>query len=149
MPPYTTLRDFLSALSTGMTNITRVLELLANDANMRRDPTAIRDMGTQNSFDNLPVWFSTACIQRGMSQDEVNHIAAWPNPQKEIVRSQIDQAWKGSKPIHFGWELYDGADALSEVRRDPNQDVRVVFRSPRKGVHIDSHIRIGEVKVDV
>lgn len=147
MPPYTTLRDFISALNTGDTNITRVLELLCNDATQRTAHAA--DLAQPNKFDHFPDWFRTACIQHGMSTEEVDHIARWPNPQKETVRSHIDQAWKGSKPIHFSWELYDGADALSEVRRDSNQDVRVVFRSPRKGVHIDSHIRIGEIKVEV
>lgn len=149
MPPYTTLRDFISALSTGSTNITRVLEDLANDANLRRDPAATADIGRQNGFDQLPGWFSTACVQRGMTQPEVNHIAAWPNPQKETVRSQIAAAWSQNAPIHFSWEIHEGDDALSEVRRDQNQDVRVVFRSPRKGVHLTSKINAGDVKVDV
>ncbi len=149
MPPYTTLRDFISALSTGSTNITRVLEDLANDGTLRADPAAGADINRQNGFDRLPGWFSTACVQRGMSQEEVDHIAAWPGPEKETVRSQIAAAWSQNSPIRFSWELHEGDDALSEVRRDQNQDVRVVFRSPRKGVHLDSHIRIGEVKVDV
>ena len=149
MPPYTTLRDFISALQTGSTNITRVLEGLANDGTMRADPTAGADIARPNSFDHLPGWFSSACIQRGMSQAEVDHIERWPNPQKETVRGQIATAWSQNQPIYFSWELYDGDDALSEVRRDDNSELRVVFRSPRKGVHLDSLIRIGEVTVDV
>jgi hypothetical protein len=149
MPPYTTLRDFISALATGDTNITRVLEQLANDATLRKDVNATASINKPNGFDDLPGWFSTACVQRGMNEDEVNHIAAWPNPQKETVRSQIAAAWSQNRPIHFSWELYEGDDALSELRRDPDSEVRIVFRSPRKGVHLDSRIRIGEVRVDV
>lgn len=149
MPPYTTLRDFISALASGDTNITRVLELLANDGKMKTDPAASADIGRPNSFDQLPEWFNTACIQRGMTQPEVNHIAAWPNPQKETVRSQIAAAWSENRPIRFGWELHAGDEAASEVRRDPDQTVRVVFRSPRKGVRLTSKINSGNVKVDV
>ena len=151
MPPFTTLRDFISALATGDTNITRVLERLANDSILQADAEARASISSPNGFQELPPWFVTACIQRGMSQEEVDHIAVWPNLQKEVVRSQIATAWGPPvQPIHFSWELYEGDDALSEVRRDQDTaHVRVVFRSPRKGVHLDSHIRIGEVKVDV
>lgn len=150
MPPYTTLRDFISAVQTGRTNITRVLGELANSDEMKNDAAARADINRQWGFDTLPDWFRTACAQHGMSQDEITHIGAWPREQKDVVRAQIATAW--SQPgatIHFSWEIYDGSDGHSEVRRDANSEVRVVFRSPRKGVHLDSFFRVGEVKVDV
>ena len=148
MPPFTTLRDFISALATGDTNITRVLEELANDAGMKSAHQA--DMRVAGTFDPLPSWFTDACAQHNMSPEEIQHLSVWPEQQRDSVRAQISEAWEQNRPIHFSWELHEGDNALSEVRRDQNtQDVRIVFRSPRKGVHLDSHIRIGEVKVDL
>lgn len=149
MPAYSTLRDFISALQTGNTNITRVLQYLANSADMKSNPDAIRDINTMNSFNTLPGWFVDACTQNGMSQPEITHIGDWPPAQKEIVRNQIAAVWATNDPIEFSWELHEGNFALSQVRRTSLATLRVVFLSPRQGVHLDSFFRVGEVKVDV
>lgn len=147
MPPNTTLREFIHALATGDTNVTCVLERLANNAEQRAAHT--EDIGRPGAFNGrLPEWLRIACIQNGMTSAELDHIERWPDAQKEIVRSQIDQASAHGRPIHFSWELHAGDDPLSEVRRDQDQDVRIVFLSPRKGVKLSSKINLGDITVD-
>lgn len=149
MPPYSTLRDFIGALSTGETNITRVLERVSNDEAKRTQYLPlISAPGAFNGY--IPEWVCTEFRQAGMKDAEIEHIQQrWPDSQKETVRAQLYAAWTQKRPIHFSWELFDEEDPRSEVRRDANQDVRVVFRSPRKGVRIASKIRVGELKVEV
>jgi hypothetical protein len=149
MPPYSSLRDFIDALSTGNTNITRVLERVSNDPGQRNQHLPqISQPGAFNG--HIPQWICTELTQAGMTQAEIDHIEQrWPDAQKETVRALLYEAWTGDRPIHFSWELHEGDDPRTEVRRDANQDVRVVFRSPRKGVRMKGAIRIGEVHVDV
>ncbi|MEO8456341.1 MAG: hypothetical protein ABI559_00885 [Chloroflexota bacterium] len=149
MPPYSTLRDFIGALTTGDTNITRVLERVTNnEANRQKYLPQVEKPGAFNG--PIPEWICTEFRQAGMSQAEIEHIQErWPDSQKETVRAQLYEAWTQKRPIHFSWELFDGDDPRSEVRRDSNQEMRVVFRSPRRGVKITSKVRIGELKVDI
>ncbi len=84
-----------------------------------------------------------------MKPIELDHIERWPDSQKEVARVQVVAALTESRPIHFGWELYDGADPVCDVRHDANQDVRVVFRSPRKGLKLVSSEDPGEVTVEI
>jgi hypothetical protein len=148
MPPYSTLRTFIDALTTGQTNITRCLDLLTNDDTKRA--TYASQMATSGLLNGqqFPGWLRTELTQAGMKAEEIEHIERWPDAEKETARAQVDQAWTNRRPVHFSWELFDGNDPLAEVRRDPNQDVRVVFRSPRRGVRVTSHINLGEIKVE-
>jgi hypothetical protein len=148
MPPYSSLRTFIQALTTGRTNITYVLEQMASDPSCRErlGPEVSRPSSFSHPISSA---LHQELIQAGMTEPEVAHMERWPNEQKELVRSQIDAAWKSGGPIHFSWELHDGDDPATELRRDANQDVRIVFRSPRKGVRITSRLNLGEVMVDV
>jgi hypothetical protein len=146
MPAYSTLKSFINALKTGDTNITQCLERLANDRAKRAQyATDIRALHT--GVGQLPGWLRNEMVQAGMSQPEVDHVERWPDREKEKVRLQVVEALDHDSNLHFSWELFEGDDPLSEVRRDPSQDVRVVFRSPRKGVKL-SAINHGDVKVE-
>ena len=146
MPPNGTLRSFINALTSGETNVTRCLERLANDPGKRQKYAA--DINAPHAaVGQLPGWLRNEMVQAGMSQTEVDHAERWPDAEKEKVRRQIVAAMDGNTTIHFSWELYDGDHPVSELRRDPNQDVRIVFRSPRKGVKL-SLINHGSVSVE-
>jgi hypothetical protein len=146
MPAYSTLKSFVKALRTGDTNITQCLERLANDRAKRAQYTS--DINALHAgVGQLPGWLRNEMVQAGMSQPEVDHVERWPDAEKEKVRLQVVEAINHDGNVHFSWELFDGEDPMSEVRRDQNQDVRVVFRSPRKGVKL-SAVNFGDVKVE-
>jgi hypothetical protein len=146
MPVYSTLRSFVNAIRSGDTNITQCLERLANDR-AKRAQYATDIHALHAGVGQLPGWLRNEMVQAGMSQPEVDHVERWPDAEKEKVRVQVVEALEQDRNLHFSWELFAGDDPVSEVRRDPNQDVRVVFLSPRKGV-ILSALNHGDVKVE-
>jgi hypothetical protein len=149
MPAYSTLRDFVDAITTGETNITKRLTALSNSESKRRDH---RDKMAQPGLLNgtrFPGWLRGELLQGRLSEQELQHIERWPDPQKEIARTEVYAAWTESRPIYFSWELYPGDEPITEVRRDPNDDVRLVFKSPRKGVHLNSWLNMGDISVDM
>lgn len=148
MPAYSTLRDFIDAITTGDTNITRSLASLSNDETKRRAHR--NQMATPGLLNGqrFPEWLRVELIQGRLKDKELEHIERWPDSQKEIARAQVYSAWTESRPIHFSWELYSGEEPVTEVRRDTNQDVRLIFRSPRKGVKLTSHLNLGDIIVE-
>ena len=146
MPTYSTLRSFVKALTTGDTNITQCLTRLAN-ADPKRKQYATDLAAPHLAVGQLPGWLRNEMVQTGMSQPEVDHVERWPDRQKEVARAQIAAALAENRPIRFSWELYDGDDPVTEVRRDSDGEVRLVFRSPRKGVTL-SLLNLGGVKVE-
>jgi hypothetical protein len=146
MPAYSTLRSFVKAIKTGDSNITQCLERLANDVAKRQQ--YLSDINaTHTAVGALPGWLQIELIQAGLSQAEVDHCSRWPDAEKEKVRKQVADAIPERRSIHFSWELWDGNDADSDVRRDSDQDVRIVFRSPRKGVKLSS-LNYGDISVE-
>lgn len=146
MPAYSTLRTFVEAVRSGLTNITRGLETVVNDPQNRLD-RAVDMNDPAVARGQFPPWLRTLLMQAGLSQAEVDHMERWADSQKEIVRLEIVSAIQGNRPLRFGWELHGGDDVISEVRRDANQDVRVVFRSPRNGVQL-SGLNFGSIQVE-
>lgn len=145
MPPFSTLRTFVNSLKSGETNITRSLERLVRDDKKREKYREWVDR--PNSLDGeFPPWLRTELVQAGMKEAEIEHIQDWPDSQKEVVRAQISGAVKDKRPLRFGWELYDGKHPKSDVRRDSDQEVRIVFQSPREGVEL-SFVNYGKVRV--
>src|SRR5438309_5670166 len=145
MPAYSTIHSFINAIKSGNTNITQCLERLANDVAKRQKYHA--DISAPHgAVGHLPGWLRNEMVQTGMSQPEVDHVERWPDDEKEKARVQIVEAIRDERVIHFSWELYDGDRPLTEVRRDPNQDVRLVFRSPREGVKL-SLLNFGDISV--
>ena len=146
MPAYSTIHSFINAIKSGDTNITQCLERLANDA-AKRQKYGADISAPHGAVGHLPGWLRNEMVQSGMSQPEVDHVEQWPDNEKEKARVQVVEAIRDERVIHFSWELYDGGQPLTEVRRDPNQDVRVVFRSPRKGVKL-SLLNFGDISVE-
>ena len=148
MPPYTTLRTFIEAISTGKTNITRSLEKATNDPARRAAlATAI---AAKDAF-NHPISreIHDALIQAGMTQPEVDHIQRWPDDQKERIRSRLVDVWGQNKSIYFSWEIHSGPEPVTEITTDSSGDSFVAFRSPRAGVRITSSLNLGNIQVDV
>ncbi len=146
MPAYSTLKSFIKALKTGDTNITQTLESLVNNR-AKRNQYSSDIRATHTGQGQLPGWLRSEMVQAGMSEPEVDHCERWPDREKEKVRQQLVEAMDSDANLHFSWELFDGDHPLSEVRRDSNQDVRIVFRSPRKGVKL-STLNYGDISVE-
>ena len=135
MPPYSRLQTFVDALKTGETNITQSLDRLVNDD--RKREAHVDFVTTANAFASFPDWLRDELANAGMRPEEIDHIERWPNEEKGLVRIQIVHAIRDNRPLRFGWELYDGGRPVTDVRRQPGRDARVVFRSPRTGVRVD------------
>ena len=149
MPPYSTLRTFITSLQTGRTNITESLERLMSDHGALKQHPHFQDLRQGGAADSpMPVWARAALRASGMSKDEVDHIDRWPDPQKDAVRGALVTAVDGARAVHFLWELYDGNDAETEVRDpDASGGITIIFRSPRSGVQLTPSI--GWVHVEV
>jgi hypothetical protein len=150
MPPYTTLRTFIDALKSGETNITRVLEDVAADRALLEANAA--DLRTPGRFEPyFPDWARAALTDssrvRRLSAEELAHIEAWPASEKEAVRVQLARSLDAPLRLIFRWEIFDGDDPRTELRRDEAGEAEIVFRSPRKGVELISRINVGDIKV--
>ena len=144
MPAYSTLRTFIDSLRTGETNITRCLEALLNNPNKRNDRAGeIRTLDVSQPF---PEWLRQEFLGSGMKMQEVEHIERWPQAGKELVRRELEAAITSNGTLRFTWEIFGGDQPETHVERD-GQGARIVFRSPRKGVHL-SHMNYGEIHVD-
>jgi len=146
MPAYSTLRTFIAALKTGQTNITRSLEGLINDDEKRQGHAwRVRNAGVfDGAFDP---WLREMLGDAGLSTPEIDHVERWPDPQKETVRQEIVAAIDDNRTLGFNWEIWEGADPVSDVREETPGTRRVVFRSPRAGVRL-SGVNFGSIHVD-
>jgi hypothetical protein len=146
MPPYTTLRTFIDALRTGQTNITRCLETVSADRTLLETNAA--DVRTAGRFHpQFPDWARAALLFAGMSEEELRHIEDWPPVEKEVVREQLARSLDAPLRLVFRWEVHDGAEPRTELRRDAGGEAELVFRSPRSGVQLTSRINMGDIKV--
>jgi hypothetical protein len=144
MPAYSTLRTFIDSLRSGETNITRCLESLLNNPNKRNhNADRVRTLDISQPF---PAWLREEFLASGMKMKEVDHIERWPNTGKELVRRELESAITSNGTLRFTWEIFDGDDPETDVYRD-GPGARIVFRSPRKGVHL-SHLNYGDIRVD-
>ncbi len=138
MPPFSTVRTFVTALQSGQTNITRALDrLLTNPGRHRTNPNFASFRNRQAANAPLPPWLRGLLRGEGVSDPEVEHIDAWPDDQKEPVRDKTVEAILGDRRMRFFWELYDGPapDTLIEDP-DPTGGITVRFRSPRSRVRL-------------
>jgi hypothetical protein len=150
MPPYTTLRTFIDALKSGETNITRVLEDVAADRPLLEANAA--DLRTPGRFHPVfPDWARGALIDRNrprcLSLQELAHIEAWPPDEKEAVRVQLARSLDEPVRLVFRWEIHDGDEPRTELRRESGGEAQLVFRSPRAGVELTSRINMGDIRV--
>ncbi len=150
MPPYSTLKTFVTSLKTGRTNITESLDRLMTNPGRHLTDAHFADLQVENAFNApLPGWARTALAGCGMSQAEIDHLDVWPDGQKEIVRQQMVAAVRSNRTIRFFWEMHGGVDAVNEVREDREAGgTIIVFRSPGHGVRLH-HPNFGAVHVQV
>ncbi len=141
MPPYSSIRTFITALQTGRTNITESLERLMSDHAALRQHPHFQDFRRGRAADApMPAWTKAALRASGMKNEEIAHIDGWPDLEKDVVRAVMAGAVDAERTVHFFWELHRGAAAQTEII-DPDEwgDVTVIFRSPRAGVQLSAN----------
>lgn len=148
MPPYSTLKTFVTSLKTGRTNITESLDRLMTNPGRHLTHAHFADLQVENAFNApLPGWARTALRSSGMTEPEIDHIDVWPDVQKEAVRQKMVAAIESDRPIRFRWELYGGDAPVNEAGEDQETGATViVFRSPGNGVKL-SPLNIGLIRV--
>ena len=150
MPELSTIRKFVDAVKTRETTVTKGLKALWNARG--QEPALVQALATL-TMTPLDPRLRQALIARGkLTNDEVNHLDKWPDPEKVKVRNALVTAL-GSSPVRdaqFYWEFYDGAASVTQVDNLAGPgDIIVTFRSPRANLRIDSTFNLGEIKVDV
>jgi hypothetical protein len=166
MPPYSSLRTFIDALTTGQTNITRGLDTLANNESKKAAYGAQIAQPGHLSGNQLPDWLRRELSSTGVTAEEIAHMERWPADEREAARAALHEAWTAGHDVRFEWEIHEGGNPKTERRGNPPADAiepasmaaqssgtgrplaRIVFRSPRKGVRITSKVNLGEIKVE-
>ncbi len=148
MPPFSTIRTFAKALQTGRTNMTESLDRLMTNPSRHQQNPHFSEVTSAHALDTLPAWVRQLLRDHGMTDPEMDHIDAWPNDQKELVRQKIVAAVQSDRQVHSLWELHDGAIPVNDIQ-DPDTagDITITFRSPRQDVKL-SAITFGDVKLE-
>lgn len=148
MPPFSTIRTFVKALQTGRTNITESLDRLMTNPSRHQQHPQFSEITSAQALDTLPAWVRQLLRDHGMTDPEMDHIDAWPNGQKELVRQKVVAAVQSDRQVHFLWELHDDATPANDIQ-DPDAagHITIRFRSPRHGVKLSS-ITFGDIKVE-
>ncbi|MEX0749743.1 MAG: hypothetical protein WD359_02960 [Dehalococcoidia bacterium] len=144
MPPMSTLRTFITALSTGETRTTKALE---GAARRRRGAAAdellaaLRRRGALNAPLKDPI---RQVIRKAPLPDRYidGCIDAWPDAQKERARRAVVKAMRDGKRLRFRWGLTAGRGYETEIRTVGSLTT-ITALSPRHTLHIGG----GEVHV--
>lgn len=145
MPPFSKIQTFVEALRTGRTNMTESLDrLMTNPSRHQRHPR-FSEITSAHALDTLPAWVRQLLRDHRMTDPEMDHIDAWPNDQKELVRQKMVAAVQTGRQVHSWWRLHDGATSVSDIQ-DPDAagDITITFRSPRQGLKVSN----GDIKVE-
>lgn len=147
MPAYTPIREFIDALKSGETNITKRLKYLVQNYN--QIPQPVRDV--------LEGWTPTAATPaipedvknllkhdgdtgtltnvNKLGSDEVKHIDDWPWQQKATVKAWVDAA-KDNPGAEIYWELHRDPALGDYAQRDPGNPLKVTCRTSAGRVNL-------------
>jgi hypothetical protein len=154
MPAYSTLKDFVEAIKTGKTHITRRFDLFFSP------PAAVTghpDWGkfsTENWSSGPPLWLGAFLDSIGLTPPEINHVLLWPGPELEKARDAAVRAVSGSgvvqgKAPKFFWELSNGLTPQTIERVSSAGIPEIVFLSPRTAVVITHNAATNKDEVEV
>ena len=148
MPEYSTVRDFVAALQSGMTNTTKVLQHLWDNRNDPAvfPPNVLANLGTY-SLHPLAPDLEQLFRNAGMKPGEILHLNHWPDAEKQKMRGALLGA--GNQTVRFFWELHRGDDEETEVTPAPGGGVDIYFRSPRKRLALSAGPTFGGMKAPV
>jgi hypothetical protein len=150
MPVGSTMGEFLQALRTRRTKITKVLDQLFTNPGPLGPPNPhplFAWLSGGNALDQpLPQQARNFLGGLGLSPAELAHIDNWPPQQKDQVRAKLITAIAGNRNVHFSWRLLAGPDEVTDIE-DPDAagEITITFRNPERKVRISGN----EVKVDV
>lgn len=147
MPPGTTIKKFVEALQTKKTIINSRLDELCTDS--RRHEACLANLNKPGALNRpLAGWAKEELRTVGLGEVEFAHIDRWPDEHKEEVRKALVTAVETSRNVRFFWELYGGADNVTDVRDGGTGDITVTFRSPQSRIRV-SRTTFGDLKVEV
>ena len=140
MPAYTPIREFIDALKSGETNITRRLKYLVQNYN--QIPQSVRDSldGWTPSADHpaMPEPVKKLLMHDGdtgpltsvnkLGQPEIDHIDDWPWQQKAIVKDWVGAA-KNNPAAEIYWELHRNPALGDYADHDPGNPLKVTCRT--------------------
>ena len=144
MPAYSSLQDFINALNTGRTNITKCFDAFFSPASNVTGHARWNDFSTGNWSAGPPPWLSDLLLapptgEIGLSVPERDHVLKWPGPELEKARDAAVRAVSGSgvvppKAPKFFWELSNGRTPQTLERVSSAGVPEIVFLSPRIAV---------------
>jgi len=157
MPAFTPIRDFIDALKSGETNITKRLDYVF--ANYAQVPTAARDAFTAwNPMVSSPIPASVKDVLRHagnvgnlvdtnkLSAAEVNHLDALPPALKSKLHGFIRAAQMASLALKFEWELHRAA--ADDAAQDPGPPVKITFKTAAQSVKLGGPLGIPLASID-
>lgn len=150
MPPTTSVRTFIRALQTGRTRITAALDELLKVQNLGNNQF-FEDFSQPGALNGeLPQYLRDALIERGLSEEELQHMDHWPDAKKELVRQAIVDAITNERGVKFEWELHSGGQSENAIQIEDDQ-TKVTFRSPRAGLNLTATgtVEAYDITVDV
>jgi hypothetical protein len=154
MPAYSTVKDFVIALNTGRTHITKCFDAFFSPPS---NVTGHADWGkfsTENWSSGPPLWLEPFLLSIGLSQPETNHVLNWPGPELEKARDAAVRAVSGSgivtpKAPKFFWELSNARTPQTIERVSSAGVPEIVFLSPRTAVVVKHNVVTGKDEVEV
>ena len=164
MPPGTTPFGLRTALRTGRTDTTRRLERILADPTRRAAISGYLSANGAVHRANGSAWapgpvggpaigwarqqLQDPALPSPLTGEEVEHIQAWPEELKELVRIALVDAIANGRNVAFRWELHDGnTEATAIVTTPAAGDMTITFLSPWAGVRIRP--AQGDLHVDV
>ena len=159
MPAYTPIREFIDALRSGQTNMTKRLEYLVT--NWGAIPQSVKDnFQTGSLHPAFPPsvrdllkgtgYTGPMATTNPLKEEEVTHMEEWVEAEKNSVREWILAAVQAGQPIQFFWELHrePGKPGKGDFAvRDPGPSVRITFRTYAQRVELGwNGINLGSIK---
>ena len=154
MPAYSTVKDFVIALNTGRTHITKCFDAFFSPPSTVTGHADWGKFSTENWSSGPPLWLEPFLLSIGLSQPETNHVLNWPGPELERARDAAVRAVSGSgivpaKAPKFFWELSNGRTPQTIERVSSAGVPEIVFLSPRTAVVVKHNVVTGKDEVEV
>ena len=156
MPAFTPIREFIEALKSGKTNMTRRLEYLV--ANWPIIPATVKtDVQTGSLHPSFPPsvrdllkgsgYTGAMATTNPLQEDEVKHMEEWDQAEKDNVRQFIINAVQAGQAVQFSWELHrqpgkPGKGDYADLNAGP--PARITFRTYAE--RVDLGFNLGSIK---
>ena len=143
MPPFTPIREFVDALQSGETNITRRLKYLY-DNHASIEPSLLGVLRT-GSLTPFPAAIKALLRGEGgmsglpgpnvLRNAEITHLEGWA-AELPKVQGWIDTAIANGWDVRFFWELHREPGVGDYAHQDPGPPVTITFRTAAPRVNL-------------